>query len=147
METEISHLRRTFRANGYPARLINKGLSQPKSSQPAEEEGTSGGRQKLFYLPYVQHTSKHIRVCSQIGVKVVFKLRVTFRETLMRVKTSRPKLVKKGIVYKIPCKDCTLERQKGTYRKEHKTVVKRRHKEWCSSAHMGTTTLGRLGRS
>ena len=49
-KTEISHLRKT---NSYPARLINKGLSQPKHFQPAKEETADDGRQKLLYLPYV----------------------------------------------------------------------------------------------
>ena len=39
-------------------------------------------------------------------MKLVFKSRGTLRETLMRVKTSRPKMLKKAVVHKILCKDC-----------------------------------------
>ena len=36
----MSHLRRAFRANGYPESLITKGLRQQKASHPAQEDTT-----------------------------------------------------------------------------------------------------------
>ena len=120
----MSHQNRTFRANGYTAKWITKGLEQTKSSHPAQEVTTDKERQELLYLPYVQHTSEHMQwVCRQIGVKVVFKLKGTLRETLMKVKNPRLQMLTKCILYNFACKDydnlrCTLGRQEGTYRKD-----------------------------
>ena len=84
--------------------------------------------QKVIYLPYVQHTSEHIqRICKQVGVKAVFKSRGTLREALMKVKIPRPQLLKKGVVYEVPCMDCS-----STYIGETGRTLKKRlveHKE------------------
>ena len=62
----------------------------------------------MIYLPYVQHTSEHIQqICKQIGVKAVFKSRGTLHKALMKVKNPRPQLLKKGVVYEVPCMDCS----------------------------------------
>ena len=56
----------------------------------------------------MRHTSEHIRVqrvCRQIGVKVLFKSRGALRDTLTKLKTPRVLIFKKGVIYKIPCKD------------------------------------------
>ena len=93
----------------------------------------------------MQHTLEHIQwVCRQIGVKVVFKSRGTLRETLMRVKTSRPEMLKKAVVYKISCKDCEEvyigETGRNLQKKlvEHKAAVKRGDTMLCT--HGGNNT-------
>ena len=56
-------------------------------------------------LPYVQRLSEKLeRVYTPFGVKAVFKLARTLRQTLMRVKTLIPDDRKRGVVYEVPCK-------------------------------------------
>ena len=56
-------------------------------------------------------------ICRQMGIRAVFKSSGTLRGSLMKVKEPRPPLLKKGVVYRVPCLDCnsshTLERQGG----------------------------------
>ena len=134
LKTEMVHLKKTFKANGYPPCLILKGLHQQNRHppQPSQDDTTSQEeRPKLLYLPYVKGISEHIqRVCRQMNVRAVFRSRGTLRESLMRVKIPRPPLLKKGVVYKVPCMDCnsTYIGETGRNLKrlaEHRAAVKR----------------------
>ena len=72
---------------------LHRKKQQPEWSDTNDQESQS---QKVIYLPYVQPTSEHIqRICRQIGVKAVFKSRVTLREALVKVKNPRPQLPRK----------------------------------------------------
>ena len=109
LKTEMTHLRKTFMANGYPSGLIMRGLHQRNQPPPPQEDNTAQEKPKLLYLPYVERISEHIqRVCRKIGVKTVFKSSSTLRESLMKVKSPRPQLMKKGVVYEVPCLDCDI---------------------------------------
>ena len=132
LKMEMIHLKRTFRANGYPFGLVSKGLHQRNHPPPSQGDTTTQEKSTLLYLPYVRHTSKHIqRICRQIGVKTVFKSRGTLRESLMKVTTPRNPLLKKGVVYEVPCMDCNRSYIGETGRSlkkrlvEHKSAVKR----------------------
>ena len=106
LKMEMIHLKRTFRANGYPPSVISRSL-QHQTHPPTSQDTTTQEKPTLLYLPYVKHTSEHIqRVCRQIGVKTVFKSRGTLRESLMKVKNLRNSLLKKGVVYEVPRMDC-----------------------------------------
>ena len=62
---------------------------------------------------------------------MVFKSQGTLRQTLTRVKTARPEMKKKDIIYEIPCKDSDMSYIGETGRSlpkrltEHKTAVRR----------------------
>ena len=107
--TEMAHLRKTFKVNGYPYGLISKTLKKQNHHQhPLQDDTTDQEKPKLLYLPYIRQTSEHIqRVCKRIGVKTVFRSSGTLRGSLMKVKEPRPPLLKKGVVYKVPCMDCS----------------------------------------
>ena len=132
LKREMIHLKKTLRANGYPSSMISRSLHQRTPTPPPLEDTTTQEKPKLLYLPYVKHTSEHIqRVCKQIGVKTVFKSRGTLRESLMKVKNPRNPLLKKGVVYEVPCMDCNSSYIGETGRSlkkrlaEHKSAVKR----------------------
>ena len=103
LKSELSHLKKTFEANGYPPSLISR--NPPTNTK--RQQWPRKPVKKMIYLPYVQQTSDHIqRICRQIGVQVVFKSQNTLREALMKVKNPRPQLLKKGVIYEVPCMDC-----------------------------------------
>ena len=92
----------------------------------------SSDKPKILYLPYIQHITEPIqRVCRKLGVKVVFRTPQTLRQQLVRLKTARPKLKKKNVIYKVPCLDCTSVYIGETGRclqvrlTEHKAAVRR----------------------
>ena len=65
-----------------------------------------------------------------LGVKVICKSQHTLRQTLIKVKSTRPGNRKKGVVYEVPCADCDCVYVGETGRslemrlKEHKYAVK-----------------------
>ena len=132
LKMEMIHLKRTFRANGYPSDLVSKCLHQRNHPPSSQDDTATQEKPTLLYLPYVKHTSEHIqRICRQIGVKTVFKSRGTLWESLMKVKSPRNPLLKKVVVYEIPCMDCNRSYIGETGRSlkkrlvEHKSAVKR----------------------
>jgi hypothetical protein len=55
----------------------------------------------------VQGLSEKIQITvRKLEIKTIFKSGGTLRSVLTRVKTKTPKLKKKGVVYKVPCRDC-----------------------------------------
>ena len=105
-QEELNHIRKAFQNNGYPDKFITRVLQNP--TQPTEtpvEENSE--RPKILSLPYCHGLSERIqRVCSRIGVKAVFKSHHTLWEKLTRVKTPRLDLLKRRVVYEVPCLDC-----------------------------------------
>jgi len=102
LKSELSHLKKTFEANGYPPSLLSRELHQetpqPTQSNTNDQENQC---QKVIYLPYVQQTSEHIqRICRQIGVKAVFKSQSTLREALMKLRLSYITIFFKKFLYK-----------------------------------------------
>ena len=58
-------------------------------------------------LPYVRGLSEGIEsVCTPLGIKAALKLMGTVIQCLVKVKTPTPADRRKGIVYKVPCKEC-----------------------------------------
>ena len=81
---------------------------------------------------YVRGVSERIeKMCRPLKVRTVMKSASTLRSSLVKVKHIRPDRKKKGVVYKVPCKDCpcvyigetgrTLEKRLS----EHRTSVKK----------------------
>ena len=63
---------------------------------------------KLLCLPYIQGVSEKIeRGCRQLGVQAVFKSGNKLRQSLMRVKTPIDEDSRKGVVYEVPCGECS----------------------------------------
>ena len=101
---------------------------------------------KLLYLPYIEHISEHIKqVCRQIGVKTVFKSNGTLWGSLMKVKNPRPPLLKKGVVYRVPCLELYISETGRNLKRlvEHKAVVKKGDTH--SGPCMGTSAQSELG--
>ena len=58
-------------------------------------------------LPYVRGLSEGIEsVCTPLGIKAALKLMGTTIQCLVIVKTPTPADRRKGIAYKVPCKEC-----------------------------------------
>ena len=130
-EEELTHLRGTFRRNGYPEEIINRNLRKPpRTTLPTDEEPPTTNPPQLF-LPYVQGLSENIQnMCRKTGIQTVFKSRGTLRKLLMNVKTPTPEMNRKEVVYQIPCQDCDsvyiaeTGRTLGKNVTEHKYAVK-----------------------
>ena len=131
---ELQHLQSVFQANGFPEDLVKKTLSRRPHPTPPLPSSEPTGKDPLgiMCLPYVQGLSEKLeRVCTPLGVKAVFKPARTLRQTLMRVKTRIPEEKKRGVVYKVPCKECHqtyIGETKRTLKvrlSEHKQAVKR----------------------
>ena len=129
---ELKHLWTVFRSNGYPPRIVSRALKKgPPQVQSQPDEGTTD-KPKILYLPYIRHIAEPIqRVCRQLGVKIVFRTPQTLRQQLVRVKTPRPELKMKNVIYEVPCQDCTSVYIRETGRclqvrlTEHKAAVRR----------------------
>ena len=127
---EIQHLRQVFRANGYPEPEVKNNLrGRPTPSNTTMKTETPP---KLLHLPYVKGVSERIeKLCRPLGLKTVMKTAGTLRSRLVKVKQARPSSKKKGVIYEIPCKDCscvyigetgrTLEKRLS----KHNTAVKK----------------------
>ena len=133
----------TFRANGFPTKTIKPILEDPKYQQqttPVEQSPDEIGPEdaepkRTLCLPYVKGLSEKIdKVCrtiKSVKIRTVFKTVKTLRRTLMRVKNMVPEEKKKGVVYEIPCKDCSQTYVGETGRtlkkriSEHKQAVRR----------------------
>ena len=80
---ELQHLQCVFQANSFPEDLVKKTLSrrpQLTPPEPADEDPL-----RIMCLPYVQGLSEKLeRVCTPLGVKVVFKPARTLKPTLGR---------------------------------------------------------------
>ena len=76
-----------------------------------KEEETDDSKVQIMCIPYMKGISEKIeKTCKAMNattnVKVVFKPHRTMRQMLMKVKNPVP-AEKKGVVYEIPCQDCT----------------------------------------
>ena len=67
----------------------------------------------------------------------MFKSRGTLREALMKVKIPRPQLLKKGVVYEVPCMDSS-----STYIGETGRTLKKRLVEHKGAVRRGDTNNG-----
>ena len=81
-------------------------------------------------LPYVQGMSEHLRrVLSNLDIRVTFRPHFTLRQLLVKPKDPVPPDRRKGVVYKVSCKDCSYSyigqtgRSLSDCMKEHKRAV------------------------
>ena len=114
--------------NSYPQRFIRKQRGEKRSSKPDEPRREP---KATITLPYVRGLSEPIkRMLEEVDIRVRFRLNTTLRKILVKPKDPVPVERRTGIVYQIPCKDCsqTYVGQSGrtiTDRiKEHQRAVK-----------------------
>ena len=113
---ELTHLKKVFKANGYPDQMLNQILHQTKCRRPLPpplpppvdvKPAKEKEKEKLLFTPYVRGLSEKIeKICYQLGIKAVFKSGNTLRGSLMRVKNRKPDELKRGAVYEVPCGEC-----------------------------------------
>ena len=141
-EKEVKHLKKVFTANGYPKLLTRRTLNKPlkektQPQQSPDDEGPEAEQEEekknMLLLPYIKGVSEKIdRICAPLGIRTVFKSHNTLGQLLMKVKAETPEDLKKGVVYKVPCADCTNINIGETGRnlrmrlKEHQYAVKRK---------------------
>ena len=109
LEEERKHLRTVFQKNGYPEKLIEKGLQKATKTHNTREDRENEGedrRRPLCILPYIRRMAERLaRICTRKGARPVFRHMATLRTVLTHVK-GKHRNADKGIVYQIPCGDC-----------------------------------------
>ena len=75
-------------------------MHNPLDSQPAPTA--------IVVLPYIQGLSDSIKWILQkdLGIKTVFRPAGSLKHILSHPKDPLPVLLRSGVVYRIPCKDC-----------------------------------------
>ena len=112
--------------------ILNRVTPPRSETENSSDENEEDTQQKLLILPYLRNTSEQIqRCCERLGIRAVFKSSGTLRQTLTRVKTARPEMKKKEVIYEVPCMDCEKSYIGETGRSlqkrltEHKGAVRR----------------------
>ena len=97
---------RALRLNGYPRQLIAR-HSRQLSPQNQLNRSTERETVASITLPYIRGVSEHIRrVLAGLNIRVSLYPFLTLRRLLVRPKDPIDQDRKKGIVYRINCKDC-----------------------------------------
>jgi hypothetical protein len=111
--------------------MIQRALHQPPKPNQHKSTDDDSTDTKMLFLPYVRGVSERIEtVFHQLNIKMVFKSNGTLRQTLMRVKNKRPEELRRGVVYEVPCQDCSKTYIGETGRslqerlKEHRYAIK-----------------------
>ena len=77
---------------------------------------------KTLCTPYIRGLSEKLeKVYDALGINTSLNPVKTLRQTLMKVKTHAPEDKRRGVVYEVPCKDCSK-----TYVGETKRMLKDR---------------------
>ena len=93
----------SLRRNGYPTAFIRK-HTLPQQGQRSEEQAT----QASVTIPYIHGLSQSIRrVLSSLTIKVTFCPLQTLRQELVHPKDPIPEWQRKGVVYSVPCNECS----------------------------------------
>ena len=103
-EKEKKHVTQALQNNGYPRSLMTKNW-RPTTTIPRNPDQDTPTA--YVTLPYIRHLSETIRrILSPLGIRTCFRPHCTLRQTLVRVKDSRPPQQRPGVVYRIPCGTC-----------------------------------------
>ena len=129
---ELSHIRDTFLKNRYPKHVFSRSLRrkprQAETTTPDADEEDEDTKRPSLFLPYVQGLSEKIQIaCRKLGIKTIFKSGGTLRNILTRVKTKTPELRKKGVVYRVPCRDCGVSYIGETGRSLQKRIIEHKY--------------------
>ena len=95
------HVSKVLQDNGYPERFIHSScLPRPCLTSPPETEGLT-----TLTLPYLKGPSEAIwRVLQPLNIRTFFRPTRTLRQILFH---PDPAHQQAGVVYKIPCSDCS----------------------------------------
>ena len=88
--------------NGYPKHFIRRLSNRHHNPLDSQPEPTA-----VAVLPYIQGLSDSIKRILQkdVGIKPI-RPAGSLKHTLSRSKDPLPVLLRSGVVYRIPCKDC-----------------------------------------
>ena len=125
--------------NGYPNHVISRNLykkPRPQETTLDADEVNEATKRPSSFLPYIQGLSEKIQMeCRKLKIRTIFKPGGTLRSVLTKVKTMTPELKKKGVVYKVSCRDCEtyyIGEIGGSLQKrisEHKYSVKNNYRK------------------
>ena len=132
---ERNHVVKALEGNGYPRQFIRR--SAPSPTLPQSQEANSGDEDEddakkspVVTLPCIRGLSETLkRILEQLNITVRFKPNNTLRRLLVRPKDPTPPEQRNGVIYRIPCKDCTMAhigqsgRSLACRIKEHKRAV------------------------
>ena len=100
---ERHHVRAALAANGYPPSLVRQ-ASRPRTKADSEQLEYKS----FVVLPFVDGISMQLkRTLEGHGVRTVFRSSTTLRNQLVRPKDPVPPERRGGVVYKIPCGQCS----------------------------------------
>ncbi|BHF73823.1 hypothetical protein SprV_0401690700 [Sparganum proliferum] len=120
---ELQHLRRVFKANGYPRNLVNRCIR--KRDERPNRTDTKSWRA----LPYVKNVSEAVgRLLAPLGVGVAHRPEATIRRLVMKPKDPLPRLETSGVVYRIWCnadKATTSEKPEDSSEREWPNTLQR----------------------
>ena len=122
---EGKHVQNVLMANGYPRQAAMK---KRKRRRDAHRSGRPKAR---VFLPYIKGLSEKIgRACRPLGIHTTFSSRNTLRRSLTKVKETQSMMDVKGVVYFIPCAECSAVyvgetgRTLKVHMAEHRRAVK-----------------------
>lgn len=129
--------------NGYPKRLIHRTVTHtclPHTQLSPQPEQPQPKPVATITVPYIQGLSEAIkRVLSNLNIRVCFRPHQTLRQLLARPKDPVPQDARKGVIYKIPCRDCD-----SSYVGQSKRSLAVRLKEHQRAVYTGDTNMSAL---
>ena len=103
LEKEKEHLEGVLQANGYPKWEAHRLLNRRRQTKGSEDEC----KHKLF-IPYIKGLSEMIDKSSRkMGIQTIFSKQRSLRTVLSNPKPPQPPMDIKGVVYLIPCSECS----------------------------------------
>lgn len=105
-KTEVNYLRNLFVKNGYPTSFVNAARRNKQPAQRQEEEQQSGPR--TVVLPYIRGVSEASeRLLRPLNIRVAHRPVAKLRNTCCKLKDPVPQMEQAGVVYNIPCGQCS----------------------------------------
>ena len=93
-----------LKENGYPTGFIHRHSCPPRPRPPADDARP----RTSVTLPYIGGLTEAIRwILRPLEIQVVFCPLITLRQLLVHPKDPVPMEERKGVVYSVPCTDCS----------------------------------------
>ena len=103
-DTEKEHIESALISNGYPRHIISKYNAPSRRREGEERENPKAS----IVILYVRNLSESIRrILTRYNIRTCFKPNTTLRNLLVHPKDRIPSTSKRGVVYQIPCRDCS----------------------------------------
>jgi hypothetical protein len=126
LAAELSHLKKTFIDNGYPAALVDSCLLRQTQPKEADDKEYAGN----LVIPFTRELHQPIKsLCSRLNIHLLYKRSRNLGQLIMPRRPVPDILHQKNVIYKIPCKDCEVSYVGQTKRRlldrinEHRTSV------------------------